>query len=237
MKNGQVPVPATLRVQDAAASLAQLWVLRWRGVLLLTAMCWLAYIAAGVVSLIVPFNTSFFLGVLNLQVIPAALFTGAVATYCIWGHGLRAMEGARMALTAALQAFVPLLILLVVARIVITIGTLTLILPGLAIIMLLTLAVPIMMAERPGLLASVLQSVKRSASVFGPLLGCYIIFLLTLFGAMFATVFVSMFAAVLVPEAAVELVVFSAMGATFTSVHTVFCSAIYLTLRYGPPKS
>lgn len=217
-----------VRVGEIAGRYADLAIGHWRTLLILTAMGWVVF--AGVEYLqatVFGWQPDDLITLFDFDLLPVAFITAATAHAVLWG---RPGEGAVGSMSVALQAFVSILAVTVLVRLAVLLGFLFLVLPGIAISVLLGLSAVIMMAERPGILASLTQSVQRVWSAIGPVIGGYVVYVLSLVGLLFGAVIVSSVLGALMPGPWSETMAFALLSAVLSVSHTVFAVAVYQVL-------
>lgn len=161
---------------------------------------------------------------LQANLLPIAFITGAVAQATLWGEP---GDPVTTCLDVATRAFIPLLAITLVSRIVISAGLVALVLPGIALTMLFGLSGVIMIAERPSVFRALKESVLRVWRSFGAVLVSYIVYLISLLVLAFASAFAGGIVAAFLPGSLDGQVVGGAMTAMFSLSHTVFAVAIY----------
>ncbi|MEL6661556.1 MAG: YciC family protein [Pseudomonadota bacterium] len=228
MKAGHGRTKLDVRIGEIAGRYADLVMGHWRTLLALFGIGWALFALVGYgQDTLLGWTPNDFLTFFDFDVIPVAFVTAATAHAVLWG---RPGAGLRGSLDVALRAFGSMLVVTVLVRFAIILGIAFLILPGLAVAILLSLAAVILMAERPGMFASLLQSVQMVLSALGKVIGSYVIYLLSLVGVLFAGALVSAFATINMPEPWSQHISFGALSAALSISHTVFAVAVYQVL-------
>lgn len=160
----------------------------------------------------------------ELDILPIAYLTAAVAQATLWGQP---GDPVRACLEIAGRAFVSVLAVTVLARIAITVGLVTLVIPGIAAMILFGLSAVIMMAERPGIIAAMSDSVQRVWSNFSAVLISYLIYVLSLIAFVFASGFTGAVVTAFLPGGWDQHVMGGALSAALSVSHTVFAVAVY----------
>lgn len=218
-----------VRVGEIAGRYADLAVGHWRTLLILTVIGWVLFAAIEILqSSIFGWEPGDLVTLFDFDLVPIAFLTAATAHSVLWG---KPGEGAVGSMSVAVRAFVPILAVTVLVRIAVLTGFLLVVLPGLAMIVLLGISAVIMMAERPGILSSLVQSVQRIWSAIGPVIGGYVVYVLSLVGLLFGATMIATIAAAFVPSSVSEQIAFAALSAVLSISHTVFAVAVYQVLN------
>ena len=161
--------------------------------------------------------------VLSFTTLAVPFFAGAAAHRVLWDWA----PGLSECLDVSGRAYLQLLGVIAISRWIIGFGFDLLVLPGLAAIMLLSLAPIIIVAEGPGIFRAISTSARRIAGAFITVLLAYGVFLVALGFA----VFVYAIPLVIISGGG-ETALFNAGFSAFLSLaHLVFAAAIYLALN------
>ncbi len=166
-------------------------------------------------------------GLLSFTLLALPFFVGAAVHRVLWDWVPDLPE----ALDVAAMAYLQMLGVMIVTRILISLGFALLILPGFLAILFLTLAPVIIIAEGPGIARAVGESAQRISRIFVPVLLAYLVFAI---GMLVAAFVVSIFLTIV--SAGSGLAINAGVSAVFSICHVVFAVAIYLALqgRSGP---
>ena len=227
MADGKQPMNTAPQLPDILGVLAEL--LRRSGAVLglLVAGLGLANLLLGFVDGIVfPGDRPGF-GLISFTLLAVPLFAGAAAHRVLWDWS----PGLSESLDVGTKAYVQLLGVIIISRIIVSVGLALLVLPGLVAIIFLSLAPVIIISEGPGIGRAIGESVQRIAGAFVQVLLAYLVFGIGMLIAAFAVSF-----PLTLLTGGSERVMGAAVGALFSIGHVVFATAIYLALqgRSGP---
>ncbi|MEM9738974.1 MAG: YciC family protein [Pseudomonadota bacterium] len=228
MKAGHGRTKLDVRLVDIARRYGDLGVHHWQTLLVLMLFSWVAFTLVGYVQdTVLAWRPEDLLTFFDLDVVPVAFVTAACAHAVLWGVP---GAGPAASMGVARRAFVSVLAVTLLVRIAVVFGLIALVIPGLAMIVFLGLAAVIMVAERPGVFASLRQSFEMVLSAFVKVIGAYIVFVLSFVGIVFVMIIVVALATVNLGDPLSGHITDGALSAALSISHTVFAVAVYQVL-------
>lgn len=224
MEGTEPTTPEPPNAVAIASAFAESIITRWQVLLILLGLAWAAAAAAKAVQgMIFGFEAGAVMGVFGLDIVPTAFFAAAVAHAVLWDW----RPGVRESLDVALKAFVTMLIILALYRLLFMIGLAFLFIPGLIIVFIFTFAPVLVMAQRPSIIQAFFGSFQIIKDHVPAMIAGYIVFFLACVGTLFVGAVVAGIATIGLSEAATDVILEAMLATVLSVLHITFAASAF----------